>query len=388
MLRKDDGFVGGHVVALGGLRFQHFIGGLFLQPGDEVYVLPVEFGKPRVVAIAAVENQHAAGGQIQLAGHCNIGFVALGDNGVVRQQALMIEQQMQLHGSLGLAIFGPVEDLGAEIDDGAVQTKQPAGQRQTRGALGLRELRGETGAEQLKQGLVDLPGTLLIGVGQCGVRRRLLHVEVAKLAFGGPQAFLDFAQTLGLAELAEEHGNELIPRAESTRMPLAAMLGNGARKQRRGDELQHLAENAGYSIHGAPSGRGVSSLRELILTLAGGRHLVSVVLGETEVSDPPRSRPPPSHHPVSGHPTPESRQDGNGSSTPDPYCGNPPAIPAPSPQPADFSKTPQTQSPKPPPAHPEPRTRNPESVSLALVLTINQNPQPGPPRLLSADLPP
>lgn len=54
-------------------------------------------------------------------------------------------------------------------------------------------------------------------------------------------------------------------------MALAPMLANGAVEQRRGNQLQHLAENAGYSIHGAPSGRGDSFVVELILTLAEER---------------------------------------------------------------------------------------------------------------------
>ena len=38
---------------------------------------------------------------------------------------------MQLHGAFGRTVLGLIEDLGAKIDDGAVQTKQMMGQRQT-----------------------------------------------------------------------------------------------------------------------------------------------------------------------------------------------------------------------------------------------------------------
>src|SRR5690606_14836056 len=117
----------------------------------------------------------------------------------------------------------------------------------------------------------DLPGTVLIGVGEGGMRGGFGHAQMPQLAFGGAQTLFDFAQALGLAKPAKEHRDELIPAAEPARMALAPMLANGAVKQRRGNELQHLAENIGYSIHGAPSGRVASFVAELILTLAEER---------------------------------------------------------------------------------------------------------------------
>ncbi len=71
---------------------------------------------------------------------------------------------------------------------------------------------GEQLGEQI---LVDLPGTVFIGVGQGGVARGFLHPEVDKLAFAGLESFVDFAETLRLSELAEEYRNELVPAAEA-----------------------------------------------------------------------------------------------------------------------------------------------------------------------------
>ena len=121
--------------------------------------------------------------------------------------------------------------------------------------------------------------SLLIGVGKGGMCGRLRHAEVAQLAFGGKQSFFDFAQTFGLTGLAKEHGDQLIPGSESARMALAAMRVHGTLEQRGGNEFQHLAENAGYSIHGAPSRRGVSFLPELILTLPDERLSYSCAMG-------------------------------------------------------------------------------------------------------------
>jgi len=49
---------------------------------------------------------------------------AFGDQGKTGQQPLMIEQQMQLHGALGAPVLRPVEDAGAEFDQGGVQAQQ------------------------------------------------------------------------------------------------------------------------------------------------------------------------------------------------------------------------------------------------------------------------
>jgi hypothetical protein len=50
--------------------------------------------------------------------------------------------------------------------------------------------------------------------------------------------------------VAEEHGHELAPAGEAMGMALGALLHDGALKLLAGKQLQHLAENAGYSCHG------------------------------------------------------------------------------------------------------------------------------------------
>lgn len=124
------------------------------------------------------------------------------------------------------ALLGPVKDLGAEIDDGAVQTKQLGGQFQTRCPSGRAGSGGEAVAQQGEQSLIDLPGVVLVGIDERGMRRGLLDAEVHKqVAFAGEQTFFNLAQALSLAELAEEHRHELIPRAEAPRMALSPQGG-------------------------------------------------------------------------------------------------------------------------------------------------------------------
>ena len=89
----------------------------------------------------------------------------------------MVEQHVDLDGALGGAVLGPVEDLGAEVDDRAVQTIEFAGDYQ--GGLGVgREFGAEMAQEGQEEILIDLPGPVVIGVSQGGMFRGFGNPEV------------------------------------------------------------------------------------------------------------------------------------------------------------------------------------------------------------------
>ena len=50
--------------------------------------------------------------------------------------------------------------------------------------------------------------------------------------------------------MAEQHGHELSPTIEPASPTLSPVLGDGLLKLSPGKQLQHLAEDAGYSHHG------------------------------------------------------------------------------------------------------------------------------------------
>jgi hypothetical protein len=181
--------------------------------------------KPAVVAVATVEDEHGILGELKLAGYLDIGDLALGDDRVLGEQSVVVEEKMDFHGAFGGAVLGPVEDLGAEVNDGAVQTVEFAGDQQRGLGMG-----GEFGAEMVQQGekeiLIDLPGAVLIGVGQGGMFGGFGDAEMDQFAFAGLESFVDFAEALGLAELTEEHGDELVPTAETAGVAFALMAAN------------------------------------------------------------------------------------------------------------------------------------------------------------------
>src|ERR1700719_119662 len=73
---------------------------------------------------------------------------------------------------------------------------------------------------------------------------------MAQFAFAGGQPAADFAQRLRVAQMAEQHGYKLSPTRKPASVPFRAVLDDGSFKLGARKQLQHLAENAGYSCHG------------------------------------------------------------------------------------------------------------------------------------------
>ena len=127
---------------------------------------------------------------------------------------------------------------------------------------------------------VDPPGTVCLGVGQSGVTRGFIHVEVDQLAFAGMESFFGFEETLHLSQLAKEHRDELIPAAKAARGALALARGDHSFKNGARD----LPKNS----------------TEMMDTLAvgGAPRLGRIVLAGTPFYG---NRPPPQHWSNFGH---------------------------------------------------------------------------------------
>jgi len=71
-----------------------------------------------------------------------------------------------------------------------------------------------------------------------------------QLPLAGCQPAANLAQRLGPAQLAEQHGDQLSPTAESAPMPFGFMFTRRCVKAGSRNELQNLRENAAYSTQG------------------------------------------------------------------------------------------------------------------------------------------
>ena len=105
----------------------------------------------------------------------------------------MIEQQVQLHSSFGAPKLRPVVQAGAEIDHRGIQAQQPILEAE----LVARRHRLTLLQQLRKDGPVQLPGTMLVGVSQGRFARRLPHSQMPQLAFATGQPAANLAQRLG-----------------------------------------------------------------------------------------------------------------------------------------------------------------------------------------------
>ena len=124
LVEKDD-LVALDGAALGnGAALHDAVIGIVFQASDEVDAVGIEGGEPGVVGEAAIKDHDGAGLEAKRASDAALVHTAFGHDGEAGQQALMVEQQMQLHGAFRAPVVGPVEDAGAEFDQGCVQAQQ------------------------------------------------------------------------------------------------------------------------------------------------------------------------------------------------------------------------------------------------------------------------
>lgn len=177
-LVEEDELVASHRAAL-----QDTVVGALLHAGDEEDALGVKFAEPVVIVVAAVEDHDGSRLETQGAGDAAFVDAALGDEGIARQQSLMIEQQVQLHRALGAPVLGPVKDRGAQRDEAGVEREQFVFEAEAMASGHL-----AAAVQQLiEDALVQLPVAMLVGVGQGGARRGRRQTQMAQLAFAGRQ---------------------------------------------------------------------------------------------------------------------------------------------------------------------------------------------------------
>jgi len=101
----------------------------------------------------------------------------------------------------------------------------------------------------IEQILIHLPGPMGIRIGKRGFIRGLSQPKMVHLPQTTSQTTADLPDTLGLRQLAEKHGNKLLPAAISLGMSIGLMHLNQLEKFSTIDQRKQLTEDARYSYH-------------------------------------------------------------------------------------------------------------------------------------------
>src|ERR1700676_3647857 len=130
---------------------------------------------------------------------------------------------MQLDSALPLAILGPVEHGGRQLDDAAVQAHQLV--LETELAAAARGRLGLTLFQQLHEDrLVEFPRTIGVGISQGRFLWRRADAQMLQRGFasGLPQANL--TKRVQMRHLAKQHRHELFPTGEPFGVEFGLML--------------------------------------------------------------------------------------------------------------------------------------------------------------------
>src|SRR5665213_3785702 len=94
-----------------------------------------------------------------------------------------------------------------------------------------------------------------VGIAQRRAFGGSLYAQMPQFALARRQATSDFPQALGVAQLAEQHRDELRPTGKAPRVPLGLMLADRRLEFQARDQLQNLTEDTAFSIQGGVSVR-------------------------------------------------------------------------------------------------------------------------------------
>jgi hypothetical protein len=122
---EADNLVSKDVPALRqGAVMYDFISGVVLESGNKENTGVIPLAKEFKVAVGPIHSDDAPGGKGEMAGSDDVGSLAFGDHGEVRQIAVVVKEQVELNGALGLTEISPGKQPEAEVDGAGVEAEQ------------------------------------------------------------------------------------------------------------------------------------------------------------------------------------------------------------------------------------------------------------------------
>src|SRR5215208_3022374 len=219
--------------------------GVGFEPRDKIHPLASPPGKEVIIHIAPIQRDDASPWKIEVLRHGHVCAFAIGHIPQDRQPAIMVQQQMQFHRTLGLAPVSPVKHAGTQLDGGAVQGQQTI--LESEFLAGTNRL--ALGQQIIEQLLKQLPRPVGVGIGESRTLGFALQTQVLQFTLATLQTITDFPQRARLSQLAEKHGDKLRPTGKTSGVPLRFELADVPGEIRALKERQNLGKQTGSADH-------------------------------------------------------------------------------------------------------------------------------------------
>jgi len=189
---------------------------------------------------------------------------------------------MKLDGPFGSPELGPIKYFQAQIDGGRIHADQFV----FKPKRCLPNNLDTTSFKELKEHLlIQLPGTVLIGIGQGGMAWSS-NTQMFQLSLTASKASANLTERMGAAQLAKQHGHKLSPTSKSFSMTFSLGDRDQMLKLQTRKQLQQLAKYATKSIHKWPSFKCEIGLADSIYHKSKeGPIFLKIILDKNEVED-------------------------------------------------------------------------------------------------------
>jgi hypothetical protein len=219
-----DLFILEHMTVLGySLVPNDFVECIVFHAGDEIDLLVTPSAPEGIVGIGSVVYDNGSRGEMQLPGDFYIRSLPIAQDSKLGKVSIVIQEHVQFDCPLGPSEMGPVEDAQAQVNGGRVEANEFVFEPEF---LLSRKLTS-TSVEQLhKQMLIQLPGPVLIRVGQGGTAGSG-NPQVFQFPLTTSEASRNLPEGMSSTQLTEKHGHKLPPAGESPSMALGFRCSDG-----------------------------------------------------------------------------------------------------------------------------------------------------------------
>ena len=206
--------------------------------------------QPSKVDVAAIHHIERARLQDQDIEHVDLVHLAIADVDEGGNRAPEFEQGVQLHGGLGFAKRGPLEQAQTQVDGGGVQGVDRVLEIESQVLVQIK-LASAPDQNRSQVG-PNSPVARLVGICQGGAMNAVAKYHGVQLARVGSKSYFDIAQALAPSQLCKGHDAKLLGASQTSYARVAAIAGHDSGKACPWNELHDLRKQGLADIHRKP----------------------------------------------------------------------------------------------------------------------------------------